>query len=84
MFLSEEELDNRKGGEQFVELDSLDTEKALLLTDDDDHLWVHHIIIRNKAMELTMSRIILLVVLLNIMIFDLIFKVKFVLRPTET
>ncbi|XP_026233556.1 transient receptor potential cation channel subfamily M member 5 [Anabas testudineus] len=35
---SEEELDNRNGGEQFVELDSLDTEKALLLTDDDDHL----------------------------------------------
>uniref|UniRef100_A0A3Q1JIJ0 Uncharacterized protein n=1 Tax=Anabas testudineus TaxID=64144 RepID=A0A3Q1JIJ0_ANATE len=27
---SEEELDNRNGGEQFVELDSLDTEKALL------------------------------------------------------
>lgn len=40
MFLSDEELDNRSGGEQFVELDSLDTEKALLLTDDDDPLWV--------------------------------------------
>lgn len=38
VFRSEEELDNRKGSEQFVELDSLDTEKALLLTDDDDHL----------------------------------------------
>ncbi|XP_071375194.1 transient receptor potential cation channel subfamily M member 5 isoform X2 [Centroberyx affinis] len=35
---SDEELDNRSGGEQFVELDSLDTEKALLLTDDDDPL----------------------------------------------
>lgn len=45
VFLSEEELDNRNGGEQFVELDSLDTEKALLLTDDDDHLWVHNQII---------------------------------------
>ncbi|XP_061594992.1 transient receptor potential cation channel subfamily M member 5 isoform X2 [Cololabis saira] len=33
---SEEELDNRNGNQQFVELDSLDTEKALLLTDDDD------------------------------------------------
>ncbi|XP_053721889.1 transient receptor potential cation channel subfamily M member 5 [Synchiropus splendidus] len=32
---SDEELDNRSGREQFVELDSLDTEKALLLTDDD-------------------------------------------------
>lgn len=39
-FLSDEELDNRTNAEQFVELDSLDTEKALLLTDDDDHLWV--------------------------------------------
>ena len=38
--LSDEELDNRNGREQFVELDSLDTEKALLLTDDDDPLWV--------------------------------------------
>lgn len=35
---SDEELDNRNGREQFVELDSLDTEKALLLTDDDDPL----------------------------------------------
>ncbi|XP_029000168.1 transient receptor potential cation channel subfamily M member 5 [Betta splendens] len=35
---SEEELDSRKGGEQFVEMDTLDTEKALLLTDDDDRL----------------------------------------------
>lgn len=35
---SDEELDNRSGREQFVELDSLDTEKALLLTDDDDPL----------------------------------------------
>lgn len=33
---SDEELDNRNGREQYVELDSLDTEKALLLTDDDD------------------------------------------------
>lgn len=33
--LSEEELDNRDGKKEFVELDSLDTEKALLLTDDD-------------------------------------------------
>lgn len=40
VFLSDEELDNRNGREQFVELDSLDTEKALLLTDDDDPLWV--------------------------------------------
>ncbi|XP_015253052.1 PREDICTED: transient receptor potential cation channel subfamily M member 5 isoform X2 [Cyprinodon variegatus] len=32
---SEEELDNRDGKKEFVELDSLDTEKALLLTDDD-------------------------------------------------
>lgn len=38
VFLSDEELDNRNGSEQFVELDSLDTEKALLLTDDDDPL----------------------------------------------
>lgn len=37
---SDEELDNRSGREQFVELDSLDTEKALLLTDNDDPLWV--------------------------------------------
>ncbi|XP_074478633.1 transient receptor potential cation channel subfamily M member 5 [Sebastes fasciatus] len=35
---SDEELDNRNKSEQFVELDSLDTEKALLLTDDDDPL----------------------------------------------
>lgn len=40
VFLSDEELDNRNDREQFVELDSLDTEKALLLTDDDDPLWV--------------------------------------------
>lgn len=33
---SDEELDNRNGREQFVEPDSLDTEKALLLTDDDN------------------------------------------------
>ncbi|XP_042080253.1 transient receptor potential cation channel subfamily M member 5 isoform X2 [Haplochromis burtoni] len=33
---SDEELDNRNAGKQFVELDSLDTEKALLLSDDDD------------------------------------------------
>ncbi|KAM3876709.1 transient receptor potential cation channel subfamily M member 5 [Diretmus argenteus] len=31
---SDEELDSRSGEEQFVELDSLDTEKALLITDD--------------------------------------------------
>lgn len=37
---SDEELDNRDGKKEFVELDSLDTEKALLLTDDDDPLWV--------------------------------------------
>lgn len=38
---SDEELDNRNAGKQFVELDSLDTEKALLLSDDDDDpLWV--------------------------------------------
>lgn len=36
--LSDEELDNRNGKKEFVELDSLDTEKALLLTDDDDPL----------------------------------------------
>lgn len=35
---SDEELDSRGGREQFVELDSLDTEKALLLTEDDDTL----------------------------------------------
>ncbi|XP_068165086.1 transient receptor potential cation channel subfamily M member 5 isoform X2 [Antennarius striatus] len=35
---SDEELDHRDGREQFVELDSLDTEKALLLTDEDDPL----------------------------------------------
>ncbi|XP_076012232.1 transient receptor potential cation channel subfamily M member 5 [Genypterus blacodes] len=35
---SDDEQDNRKGKEQFTELDSLDTEKALLLTDDDDPL----------------------------------------------
>lgn len=35
---SDEELDNQNGKGQFVELDSLDTEKALLLTDDDDPL----------------------------------------------
>lgn len=38
VFLSDEELDNRNDRKQFVELDSLDTEKALLLTDDDDPL----------------------------------------------
>ncbi|KAL2088932.1 hypothetical protein ACEWY4_015831 [Coilia grayii] len=32
---SDEELENRGRGEQFAELDSLDTEKALLLTDED-------------------------------------------------
>ncbi|KAM6980492.1 transient receptor potential cation channel subfamily M member 5 [Aplochiton taeniatus] len=32
---SDEEVDSRDGGEQFAELDSMDTEKALLLTDDD-------------------------------------------------
>ncbi len=37
-FLSDEELDNRDGREQFVELDSLDTEKALMLADEDDPL----------------------------------------------
>ncbi|KAJ3593705.1 hypothetical protein NHX12_006039 [Muraenolepis orangiensis] len=36
--ICEEELDNRSGGEQFTELDSMDTEKALLLTGDDDPL----------------------------------------------
>ncbi|KAA8595770.1 hypothetical protein FQN60_011061 [Etheostoma spectabile] len=35
---SDEELDNCNSREQFVELDSLDTEKALLLTDNDDHM----------------------------------------------
>ncbi|PWA29146.1 hypothetical protein CCH79_00006272, partial [Gambusia affinis] len=35
---SDEELDNRDGKKEFVELDSLDTEKALLLTDDDGPL----------------------------------------------
>ncbi|XP_059927189.1 transient receptor potential cation channel subfamily M member 5 [Gadus macrocephalus] len=35
---SEEESDSRSSGEPFTELDSLDTEKALLLTDDDDPL----------------------------------------------
>ncbi|KAM7405780.1 hypothetical protein PAMP_000207 [Pampus punctatissimus] len=35
VFLSDEELGNQNSREQFVELDSLDTEKALLLTDDD-------------------------------------------------
>lgn len=35
---SDEELDHHNGHKQFVELDSLDTEKALLLTDDDDPL----------------------------------------------
>lgn len=38
VFLSDEELDNRNGREQFVELDSMDTENALLLRDDDDPL----------------------------------------------
>lgn len=32
----DEELDSHSGHGQFVELDSLDTEKALLLTDDDN------------------------------------------------
>uniref|UniRef100_G3PYG4 Transient receptor potential cation channel, subfamily M, member 5 n=1 Tax=Gasterosteus aculeatus aculeatus TaxID=481459 RepID=G3PYG4_GASAC len=35
---SDEELDNKLSQGQFVELDSLDTEKALLLSDDDDPL----------------------------------------------
>ncbi|XP_056135271.1 transient receptor potential cation channel subfamily M member 5 [Lampris incognitus] len=35
---SDEELDNRGGKEQFAELNSLDTEKALLLTHDNDTL----------------------------------------------
>lgn len=38
MFFSDEPLENRVGGEQFAELDSLDTEKALLLTDEDPAL----------------------------------------------
>ncbi|XP_014828169.1 PREDICTED: transient receptor potential cation channel subfamily M member 5 [Poecilia mexicana] len=38
IMFSDEELDNRDGKKEFVELDSLDTEKALLLTDDDDPL----------------------------------------------
>lgn len=38
VFFSDEPLENRIGGEQFVELDSLDTEKALLLTDEDPTL----------------------------------------------
>uniref|UniRef100_A0A3P9N6Q6 Transient receptor potential cation channel, subfamily M, member 5 n=1 Tax=Poecilia reticulata TaxID=8081 RepID=A0A3P9N6Q6_POERE len=38
IMFSDEELDNRNGKTEFVELDSLDTEKALLLTDDDDPL----------------------------------------------
>uniref|UniRef100_A0A8C9RN27 Transient receptor potential cation channel, subfamily M, member 5 n=1 Tax=Scleropages formosus TaxID=113540 RepID=A0A8C9RN27_SCLFO len=33
---SDEELDSSRSGEQFAELDSLDTEKALLLTEDDN------------------------------------------------
>uniref|UniRef100_A0A3B3SRM5 Transient receptor potential cation channel, subfamily M, member 5 n=1 Tax=Paramormyrops kingsleyae TaxID=1676925 RepID=A0A3B3SRM5_9TELE len=36
---SEEELDSSHKGEQFAELDSLETEKALLLTED-DHMFV--------------------------------------------
>lgn len=40
MLLSDEELDNKLSQGQFVELDSLDTEKALLLSDDDDPLSV--------------------------------------------
>ncbi|XP_031425528.1 transient receptor potential cation channel subfamily M member 5 [Clupea harengus] len=32
---SDQELESRGGGEEFAELDSLDTEKALLLTDED-------------------------------------------------
>ena len=32
---SDEDTDSPSGGEQFVELDSLDTEKALQLTDED-------------------------------------------------
>uniref|UniRef100_A0A8B9H468 Transient receptor potential cation channel, subfamily M, member 5 n=1 Tax=Astyanax mexicanus TaxID=7994 RepID=A0A8B9H468_ASTMX len=35
VFGSDEILQSRGGGEQFAELDSLDTEKALLLSDDD-------------------------------------------------
>lgn len=37
--LSEEELDSSHKGEQLAELDSLETEKALLLTED-DHMFV--------------------------------------------
>lgn len=37
MFFSDEPLENQVGGE-FAELDSLDTEKALLLTDEDPAL----------------------------------------------
>lgn len=37
-FFSDDELDNRNDGQQFVELDSLDTEKALLLSEEDDHM----------------------------------------------
>lgn len=35
MCCSDQELESRGGGEEFAELDSLDTEKALLLTDED-------------------------------------------------
>lgn len=40
MFFSDVALENRVGGEQFAELDSQETEKALLLTDEDPALVV--------------------------------------------
>lgn len=50
---SDEELDNRNSNKQFVELDSLDTEKALMLTDDDDPLWVRqqHLLCLNYTLS---------------------------------
>lgn len=40
---SDEDMDSPSGGKQFVELDSLDTEKALQLTDEDP-LWVQSLV----------------------------------------
>lgn len=44
---SDEALEQRVGGEQFAELDSLETEKALLLTDEDPAL----VLFINKTLE---------------------------------
>lgn len=74
VFASDEELDNRSAHEEFVELDSLDTEKALLLTDSDEPLWVCN----QSVLKLLFN--IQIFVLLNLLLFPLfLYKPKWLL-----